>query len=752
MAFRDGQISREAFIKSTKLSFGHSGDPTVNDYAHGTPKTLETGQLYVDTASGVTAQVLKVWDATNATWRTMAATGGWTGSMQNAYALGTKILKSGTVVEIEEDGNNGALLLDKDGSGAGTVLEIDNDGTGDSLLISASGSEVFSIDSTGVPTVTIGQFFPDDIPIRLGNTIAASDILIEWDTAATPDALLFTAAVANTPFIIGDATYTMDIRFFGAGSTGVWDASANTLTLNGGDIYLLDSDILAFGDAQDVLITWDATNLTIKPATDDTGAIVIGDGTTDMDLKWTGGASTDFVNFDMSIKTAVFDDVDIKVTDDTVIWIGTATNNATADGDISIKWDATNLLIEAAAAQDTGQIRLGSTNAIDLAVYANTNTKIALFDSSAAELLLTTYDLRLADTSVLYFGNSKDISITWDATDLIVDAVAENMVIKVGYTNGIDFQLYGDTNTAYVLFDASTPVLDFVGTTPKLADATALCFGTSTGLSVATGDVSMQWDGTNFLIEALTQDTGIIKLGATNSMDFAIYGNTATKIITFDSGAAELITTDYDITIVDSDILNFGTGKDVTFSFNATDLLIEAAVQDTGSIKIGSTNALDFFVYGADAAKYVQVDTSVPSMKLVNVPLYVGTTATRLLGGTETITFHALAATDAVDRVVWIAPWACILVSVSVRFATASTSGTLMVEKCADTEAVGSGTDCLSGTISLAGTAATATAGALHATAANYTLAATNALGLDFGGTMTSLADMVVTIEVARTA
>jgi|GEM_PF-6690387 len=93
------------------------------------------------------------------------------------------------------------------------------------------------------------------------------------------------------------------------------------------------------------------------------------------------------------------------------------------------------------------------------------------------------------------------------------------------------------------------------------------------------------------------------------------------------------------------------------------------------------------------------------------------------------------------------------LVSVSVRFGTASTSGTLQIERTPSGTAVGSGTNLLSGTVSLAGTANTVVNGfpSSSLSAANRILAAGDSLSLIFGGTLTNLANCTVTIAVART-
>lgn len=99
-----------------------------------------------------------------------------------------------------------------------------------------------------------------------------------------------------------------------------------------------------------------------------------------------------------------------------------------------------------------------------------------------------------------------------------------------------------------------------------------------------------------------------------------------------------------------------------------------------------------------------------------------------------------------------IAPFAMELKSVKEKHGTASTSGTLMVGKGKDGEAIGGGTEknCLSATIDLSATADTNQSGSLHATQANYQFAAGDAIVITLGGTLTSLADCCATLEFQR--
>lgn len=90
----------------------------------------------------------------------------------------------------------------------------------------------------------------------------------------------------------------------------------------------------------------------------------------------------------------------------------------------------------------------------------------------------------------------------------------------------------------------------------------------------------------------------------------------------------------------------------------------------------------------------------------------------------------------------------------TVRFGTQSTSGTLQIEKAASGTAVGGGTNLLQGTMALSGTANTPThssgAAAPVTNPNTVTLSAGDSLNFIIAGTMTGLANCLVTIWLAR--
>lgn len=91
-----------------------------------------------------------------------------------------------------------------------------------------------------------------------------------------------------------------------------------------------------------------------------------------------------------------------------------------------------------------------------------------------------------------------------------------------------------------------------------------------------------------------------------------------------------------------------------------------------------------------------------------------------------------------------------IIEGITATFGTASTSGTVQLEKCTGTTALASGTNVLTGTFSLAGTANTPVSGVLSANPITLSLANGNRLNLIIAGTMTNLATAIVTIYLKR--
>ena len=88
------------------------------------------------------------------------------------------------------------------------------------------------------------------------------------------------------------------------------------------------------------------------------------------------------------------------------------------------------------------------------------------------------------------------------------------------------------------------------------------------------------------------------------------------------------------------------------------------------------------------------------------------------------------------------------IASVTATFGTASTSGTLQVEVATGTQAIASGVNQLTGTVSLSGTANTPVNGTVIASPTTITAGAR--VNLIFAGTVTNLANASVTVALQR--
>ncbi len=113
----------------------------------------------------------------------------------------------------------------------------------------------------------------DDESITFG---AGSDVVVEWDTAATPDQFQIRLAADDTLLSIGVPAATQksaDVQWFGGEANGasyvLLDASANLIQTTGVDLQLKDNDVLVFGTGSgatgDVGVTYDANSLNVTP-------------------------------------------------------------------------------------------------------------------------------------------------------------------------------------------------------------------------------------------------------------------------------------------------------------------------------------------------------------------------------------------------------------------------------------------------------------------------------------------------------
>lgn len=160
--------------------------------------------------------------------------------------------------------------------------------------------------------------------------------------------------------------------------------------------------------------------------------------------------------------------------------------------DIGVTWDATDLIVSQAAADSN--IKLGVSGAgINVIFYGDTAGYNMTWDQSNDQLLF-------ADSAKLGIGSgagaAADITVSWDGTRLNVNQLTADSEIRWGIDGaGLDQRWYGDTASAFMLWDQSLDTLSFGGTA-KLG-VTNRSIGASTAAAgSATGDAGVLPAGT----------------------------------------------------------------------------------------------------------------------------------------------------------------------------------------------------------------------------------------------------------------
>jgi uncharacterized membrane protein YeaQ/YmgE (transglycosylase-associated protein family) len=151
------------------------------------------------------------------------------------------------------------------------------------------------------------------------------------------------------------------------------------------------------------------------------------------------------------------------------------------------------------------------TNSFDIHIFGDTADDNIIFDASAKTLNFDGIDVQLEDADILSFGDADDITMCWDGTDFDILAAADASIIKFGNgTNDFDIWIYAGSNT--VVFNEGDSEVVFDGYDIQLNDGDFLNFG-----DLAAGDITMNFDGTNFEIEGAAAATSVL-IGATGHL------------------------------------------------------------------------------------------------------------------------------------------------------------------------------------------------------------------------------------------
>lgn len=130
--------------------------------------------------------------------------------------------------------------------------------------------------------------------------------------------------------------------------------------------------------------------------------------------------------------------------------------------------------------------------------------------ASSTDFRKALYKNRFPDNAALNFGDAKDVSASWDGTDLDVLPLATNSVINIGNgTLSCDVKTFGSAAANYTLWDASDNAIEFAGA--ARLDFAGLTTSTATnGSMLTTGSTwidNSAAGGTVFKILASTSAT-----------------------------------------------------------------------------------------------------------------------------------------------------------------------------------------------------------------------------------------------------
>ena len=463
-----------------------------------TPTASEGMMYYNDTANS-----FYFYNGTS--WVAFANSSG--DSLDNAYDLGSKIDVDGDALELEVDdgSNNSALLIDHD--------EATNDNPAMLITNAADDNAAVSIQIDGT---------------------AGYDLQGTGDTWEISIAGLLTTSGGITTESGGDITMT------GGATHVVWDSSESTLEV-------LDQTYVAFGTTDDVLIMYDETTddaLEITAAAADK-PIHIGGTSAGFDITYYHETSgTVLLDYDGNL---VIDGITTRINDDDDLVFGDSSEfviEYDEDGD-------DDLIIVAATAND--QVLIGDettgTDFVCVSSGGTAATHAAWFDASGnTNQGIWKFGNDDHGLDVEFYGETASQLVTWDQS-------ADTWYFGDD-GEGIDVMFNADTGSDYIMWDESDEALEAVGAQIHLDDDSSLQLGSTAG------DVTLTFNGTDFLIDASTADEGL-KIGdTTTGFDLTYYFETA--------GTIDI---DYDgdnMAFSDQMTLNFGTNDDVTLMYDET--------------------------------------------------------------------------------------------------------------------------------------------------------------------------------------
>ena len=305
----------------------------------------------------------------------------------------------------------------------------------------------------------------DNAELRFGNGAQAADpnvgdVSVAWDGTD----LDMLPTTDDTIIKIGNGTLSFDVWLYGQSSAYYlwWDASASTLHGSGGvTVTLEDNNYLKFGNAPDVSVYWDASQLVLAPAADDTKILFATSAGTQLsfDLVVKGSTSAGGMTWDASADSLIFDSAGVRVNDNDRLRFGDS-------DDIRMYFDGTDdLQISGLTTGNNVKFGDGTLGQLDVYLIGSTQGNQVMWDASA-DLLIASSGVRVNDSNNIRFGNSDDIAMGFDGTDdLLLTGLsggAANVKIGDGSTGQLDLLLYGTSLGVYTQWDASVGRLVFL--------------------------------------------------------------------------------------------------------------------------------------------------------------------------------------------------------------------------------------------------------------------------------------------------
>jgi len=268
----------------------------------------------------------------------------------------------------------------------------------------------------------------------------------------------------------------------------------------------LDNVEQYFGDAKDVSLKWNGTNLQVLPVTDDTGALHIGDGTTDFDVKIFLGTTSLYAQFDVGAAALI-------LSAGVVFTLGSTTQVTVSNGD-----GATNMV---PASQTLGLT--AAAGAVLAATFNTTNTRavsphIALVKGAAATQVATTAvaDNEVIGSIIAYGSDGTDFETPVAAIEFVVDDVGGPGTGAIG--GSIEVYTTADGGETLTIAFTVDNIQNIMG-------------GNAAGPAIATGEAATSTNPT-LIPDKAEMDTGIgwasdtlhVVLGGATTANFGAVG------------------------------------------------------------------------------------------------------------------------------------------------------------------------------------------------------------------------------------